>query len=95
VRRNARGDASHPTALINAGFTNYAPSSAIENNETDSMSISPVSGSNLQYQNPQAPKATTDDERTESTSAEVKEAQTRRDLPVQVPTKIVAVNIKV
>jgi hypothetical protein len=59
------------------------------------MSISPVSGAPLQYQIPQTPQTRADDERIESTSAKVKEAQIRKDLPVQVPTKIIAINIKV
>ena len=59
------------------------------------MSISPVSGPILPYQVPQTLQAKTDDERTESTNMKTEEAQIRRDLPVQVWTKIVAVNIKV
>ena len=59
------------------------------------MSISPVSGSPLQYQIPQTPQAKADDERAESTNTKIQEAQIRKDLPVQVRTKIVAINIKV
>ena len=59
------------------------------------MSISPVSGSPLQFQIPQTPQAKADDEQTESTNTKIQEAPIRRDLPVQVKTKIVAINIKV
>jgi hypothetical protein len=55
------------------------------------MSISPVSSS-IPYLAPQTPQAQTDDERTESMTLKTKEAQTGKDAPVQVNTRIIAVN---
>jgi hypothetical protein len=67
----------------------------MEGSEAHAMSISPVSGPTFPYQAPQTPRAKSDDESTESKNVKIEEAQIRRDLPVQVRTKIVAVNIKV
>jgi hypothetical protein len=58
----------------------------------DSMSMSAVSASIPPYQAPQTKQAKTDDERTESMTVKTKEAQTGKDAPVQVRTKIIAVN---
>jgi hypothetical protein len=67
----------------------------MESSETDRMSISPISGPVLQYRAPQTPQAKVDDERTESMTVKTKEAETGKDSPLPVQTKIVAVNIKV
>ena len=56
------------------------------------MSISSVLGSAPQYLAPQTPQAKIDDERTESMTVKTKELESGKDAPVQMRTKIIAVN---